>query len=235
MQKQIQTFQQKQALTMSHSMYQSISVLKMSNTEILEFVAKELECNPFIEDASTEVEYHHNDSDAQKTDSDNNANKSLYDSVLTTKKTHDNHIHDNFLSNIKQKKSLKEHVIEQINLTFDEHKEKLIAYYLLDSLSSTGYLTIDLHQACVQLKCKRKMLDNVLKQMKDFDPLGIFSQSLKEYLLLQLEDQGIKDPNLIALAKNIHLIAANHLKKLTCICNVSMNELLELIKRIKAL
>ena len=56
MSKQIQTFQQKQSLTMTTNMHQSISILQMSNIELAEFAVQELDKNPFIEDASISVE-----------------------------------------------------------------------------------------------------------------------------------------------------------------------------------
>ena len=56
MPKQIQTLQQKQTLTMTTSMHQSISILQMSNIELAEFAVQELNKNPFIEDASISVE-----------------------------------------------------------------------------------------------------------------------------------------------------------------------------------
>ena len=131
MPKQIQTLQQKQTLTMTTTMHQSISILQISNIELAEFAAQELDKNPFIEDASVSVE---------KQESSKDSKESLKDNTPSTQtSSHSGYSSQDYISNVASGKSLKEHIIEQINLSFEDQKDKLIANFLLDSLHGSGY------------------------------------------------------------------------------------------------
>jgi RNA polymerase sigma-54 factor len=225
MPKQIQTFQQKQSLTMTTTMHQSISIFQMSNMELAEFAAQELDKNPFIEDGNVTVESH------PKQESKKEASQQASISQPYAR----GYSSQDFLSNIASEKSLKEYITEQINLAFDDNKDKLIAHYLLDSLSSSGYLNVSLHEAATVLRCDEKIALSVLKKLQTFDPLGIFARNLRECLLIQLNDQENIDPSLLAMVQNIELIAEGNLKKLSKLCNVNIGNISALIKQIKLL
>lgn len=228
MPKQIQTLQQKQTLTMTTTIHQSISILQMSNIELAEFAAQELDKNPFIEDASVSVEKQEpgkNDTKAVSKD-----NTPSPPSV-----SHSGYSSQDYISNVASEKSLKEHIIEQINLSFEDQKDKLIANFLLDSLHGSGYLNISTKEAAEILKCEESVVENVLKKLQTFDPAGVFARDLKECLLIQLNDQEHVDQSLLTMVKNIDLIASGNLKKLSKLCNVNIANISNMIKQIKLL
>lgn len=228
MPKQIQTLQQKQTLTMTTSMHQSISILQMSNIELAEFAAQELNKNPFIEDASVSVENQKPKKEEVKT--------ALKDSLSMPQPTsYSGYSSQDYISNIASEKSLKEHIVEQINLSFEYQKDKLIAHFLLDSLNGSGYLKVSTKEAAEILKCEESLVKNVLKELQTFDPTGIFARDLKECLLIQLNDQEQVDQSLLTMVKNIDLIASGNLKKLSKLCNVNIVNISSMIKQIKLL
>ncbi len=227
MPKQIQTLQQKQTLTMTTTMHQSISILQMSNIELAEFAAQELDKNPFIEDASVSVE---------KQESSKDSKESLKDNTPSTQtSSHSGYSSQDYISNVASEKSLKEHIIEQINLSFEDQKDKLIANFLLDSLHGSGYLSISTKEAADILKCEQSVVEDILKTLQTFDPAGVFARDLKECLLIQLKDQEYVDQSLLTLVKNIDLIASGNLKKLSKLCNVNIANISNMIKQIKLL
>lgn len=226
MPKQIQTLQQKQTLTMTTTMHQSISILQMSNIELAEFAAQELDKNPFIEDDTVTIE---------ATSKKNEIKDKLSQSYTGPQTQSSGYSSQDFLSNIASEKSLKEHITEQINLTIEDPTDKLIAFYLLDSLQSSGYLNISLPEAATILKCKEEVIFKVLKKLQTFDPLGVFARDLKECLTIQLNDQEKVDHALLAMVQNIELIANGNLKKLSKLCNVHIGNISDLIKQIKSL
>ena len=128
MSKQIQTFQQKQSLTMTTNMHQSLSILQMSNLELAEFAAQELDKNPFIEDDSISVEKQEKQAETKE------EAKPLQSNAESQTYSGGSYSSQDYISNVASVKSLKEHILEQINLSFDDHKDKLIANFLLDSL-----------------------------------------------------------------------------------------------------
>ncbi|MDP4709057.1 MAG: RNA polymerase factor sigma-54 [Rickettsiaceae bacterium] len=225
MPKQIQTLQQKQSLTMTTTMHQSIAILQMSNMELAEFAAQELDKNPFIEDGNVTVDSNQN----------HGTKKEVSQQPATRQSYAGGYSSQDFLSNIASEKSLKEHITEQINLAFDDNKDKLIAHYLLDSLSSSGYLNVSLYETSKVLRCDEKIALGVLKKLQTFDPIGIFARNLRECLLIQLNDQENVDPSLLAMVQNIELIAEGNLKKLSKLCNVNIGNISALIKQIKLL
>lgn len=227
MPKQIQTLQQKQTLTMTTSMHQSISILQMSNIELAEFAAQELDKNPFIEDASVSVEKQESSKDSKDSLKDNTPN--------TQTSSHSGYSSQDYISNVASEKSLKEHIIEQINLSFEDQKDKLIANFLLDSLHGSGYLNISTKEAADILKCQQSVVEDILKTLQTFDPAGVFARDLKECLLIQLNDQEHVDQSLLTLVKNIDLIASGNLKKLSKLCNVNIANISNMIKQIKLL
>jgi RNA polymerase sigma-54 factor len=223
MTKQIQKFEQKQSLSMTTSMHQSINILQMSNLELSAFAAAELGKNPFIEDDSTPAETKTKNQDIQeKFTSNTSRNNNSYSS-------------QDFLENIVKEVTLKEHIIEQINISFDDNKHILIANYLLDYLQSNGYLNVDLNEVATNLKCDLIVVEEVLKTLQTFDPAGIFARNLKECLLLQLSEQPNVSQALLKMVQNIDLIASGNLKKLSKLCNVDISDLGNLIKQIKLL
>ena len=221
MPKQIQTLQQKQTLTMTTSMHQSLSILQMSNTDLVEFAAQELGKNPFIEDDNISVGNKEKNTQAQSKEHRNFGNN--------------NYSSQDFLSNIASKTSLRSHITEQINLSFDNHKTKLIAFFLLDSLQTNGYLGISVEEAAKILKCKEAIILQVLQTLQKFDPVGVFARNLQECLLIQLEEQGNVDPALLTMVKNISLIATGNLKKLSKLCDINIGNISDLVKQIKLL
>ncbi|MBN8511555.1 MAG: RNA polymerase factor sigma-54 [Rickettsiales bacterium] len=225
MPKQIQTLQQKQSLTMTTTMHQSISILQMSNIELAEFAAQELAKNPFIEDANVTVD------DDKSIKAPEISNFQQYSRISSNT----NYSSQDFLSNIASEKSLKEHITEQINLSFDDNKDKLIAHFLLDSLHSNGYLGITTSEAAKILKCSEEIVIKILEVLQTFDPAGIFARNLRECLLIQLYDQENVDPSLLIMVKNIDLIASGDFKKLSKLCNVNIGNIGDLVKQVKLL
>ena len=221
MSKLVQQGELKQTLKITASMQQSINMLQMSSLELNNFSAQELARNPFLEEDNISdekaAEGHHpaaipNFAPKSNADSDNN-----------------------FLENIAVEKSLKEHLNEQIDIEIDDHRERLIAYYLLDSLQNNGYLKFDPDEVVTILKCSKTIINKVLAKLQTFDPPGIFARDLKECLTIQLNDKGFSNKKLLCLIDNLDLLANGELKKLTQICEVSIEELKNMVAEIKKL
>ncbi len=227
MTKQVQVLVQKQSLNLTASMRKSLSILQMSSIELQKVALDELEKNPFVEDSNVLV------------GEEESTNKSLYDkgrvigsySNYSSSKSNDY----NFLLNISTKKNLKDYIMEQINLVFNDNKLKLIAFYLLDSLQSNGYLNIDLSEVAKNLKCPKHIVEKVLKKLHNFEPSGVFARSLVECLLIQLKEKNLINKSFIKLVNNMDLIANGEIAKLIKLCNVDKDYLMFMIKQVRLL
>ena len=244
MSKQIQTINQRQSLAMTAGMHQSISVLQMSNIELAEFARKELDKNPFLEDATISIDakgaigsnaLSGKDYPSTNHREDRQLNLGSTNAQSFTGSHSDGYSSQDQLSNIAEKKTLKTHVLEQINLTFEDRKEILIAHYLLDYLQPSGYLSVSLQEVSENFQCHIDMVQHVLTKLQKFDPVGIFARNLKECLKIQLKENGAKDQSLIDIVNNLDLLAKGDLKKLSKITQVNINNLGHIIKQIKLL
>jgi len=220
MTKLIQQSEIRQSLKITPTMQQSIKMLQMSSIELNNFVSEELATNLFLEDDNISEEKLKPKSEDNFTDYQaSSRNDSNYD----------------FFANIETIKTLRDHIIEQINIEIEDHKEKLIAYHLLDGLQSNGYLDSNVNEVQIALKCSETLIEIVLRKLQNFDPIGIFSRNLKECLKIQLSIKNLLDKAMITLLDNLELLANGDLKRLTKICDVDNDKLKNMIEEIQKL
>ncbi|MCG9513464.1 RNA polymerase factor sigma-54 [Acinetobacter pittii] len=124
--------------------------------------------------------------------------------------------------------SLKEHILEQVNLLHFSKIDQLIAYCIVDALDDKGFLDAEIEEiilAAQQLLNEMDIEEEieedevlvVLKYIQRLDPLGIGSRNLAECLKVQLEFLP-KDVEYLSEAKSLlqyyELLIANDLNKL---------------------
>ncbi|WP_114377189.1 RNA polymerase factor sigma-54 [Elioraea thermophila] len=134
-----------------------------------------------------------------------------------------------------QRRSLREHLAEQLRLTFDDATDRLIGACLIAGLDGAGRLVLDLDGLATRLACPRERIEAVLARMQRFDPPGVFARSLRECLEIQLRELNRYDPAMAALLDNLDLLAKRDLKRLREVCGVDAEDLAEMIAEIKRL
>lgn len=142
--------------------------------------------------------------------------------------------------NYSGEKTLKEHLLEQINLDFTENAEKIIASYLLEMLDGKGYLASEnldkeIEIIAKKLDCAVSEINQVIQKLQKLDPPGVFARNLEECLRIQLKENNRLDPLIEVLLSNLPLLAKGEVQKLKKLCNVSDEELSEMIDEIKSL
>ena len=155
----------KQSLLMTPQLKQAINLLQMSNNELSEYLAEELEKNPLLEtedETFDRVDLKETPKEKSETEENNynEDNKEVpldidyeyADSDLSLSswqersynKNFDNIGGENILEQtIADKISFKDYIIEQINLAFINNADRIIAVNLLDMLDASGYLVGD--------------------------------------------------------------------------------------------
>jgi RNA polymerase sigma-54 factor len=131
--------------------------------------------------------------------------------------------------------TLRDHLIEQLNVDISDPVDRIIALHLIDMLDEAGYLTGDLAQVAALLGCPDERVAATLARLQRFDPAGIFARNLAECLSLQLVDRNRFDPAMAALVANLPMLAARDFPGLLGICGVDADDLKEMIAEIKAL
>lgn len=117
------------------------------------------------------------------------------------------------LENVKEcKKSLRDFLIDQINLIELPEIEVKIAQALVDSLDGNGYIKNyeEIKQKLIEkLKVDADEIDETLITLQTLEPEGVFARDLKECLLIQVNEYGFDS---IELQEIIGKAIKNHLE-----------------------
>ena len=90
-------------------------------------------------------------------------------------------------------RTLYDHLFEQLGFTKLDEEEIEIGAYIIGNIDDSGFLKLDVETIANELKKEPEAVTKVLDTIKKFDPPGVGSLDLRECLLCQLEDQGLKD------------------------------------------
>lgn len=251
-----------QQLVMTPQLRQAIKLLQSSNVEVTAFVEEELERNPLLErderpepgpdagrgtdplpappeapDAAAAAS-----SDALPSDSaapldaewDN-----VYDSGTPPVGRGGRSDFDEDLSGIDAmaapEKNLREHIGEQVRLTFDTPRDRMIAANLLALVDPAGRLAIPDATIAAALGCEADVVTAVRRQMQRFDPVGMFCTDLRECLMVQLQDRNRFDPAMAALLDNLDMLARRDLRGLQAVCGVDAEDMAEMVAELRRL
>ncbi len=116
--------------------------------------------------------------------------------------------------------TLKDYLLEQVQVDFVDPEQKFIAAYLIDLLDESGYLREAIAEIPEILGCDAAQVEATLEQLRACDPAGVFAVDLKDCLRLQLQHKGLLDAPMEALLDNLALMAEANMKKLARLCGV---------------
>lgn len=125
----------------------------------------------------------------------------VYDdfSPSTKSNSDDDELQDHLRANQHSATSLREHLMEQLDLAPLNDVDLQIASNLVDAVNDDGYLEdwADISERlCAELKVKPTRVEAVLARVQDFDPPGIAARDLGECLSLQLRQLAPDTPGL---------------------------------------
>jgi RNA polymerase sigma-54 factor len=230
-------------------MQKSLRILQMTSQEVQDILTIELNDNPFLEileepsqtlDSETKEKSETEDyesTESNETDIvdgnmlDKSEEEYLHYERVTTREDFDN----NFDQVAGEKKTLRDILIEQINLTITTPKHRVMAVYITDLLDSNAYLKEPIEAISSQLKCTTEEIEEVLRLLHSFEPAGAYARDLSECLTIQLKDKGIFNDKYRTLVANLELIAAREIKKLARLCKTEVEIIYDMIEVIKSL
>jgi len=222
---------QQQKLLMTPELHQAIAILQMSTLELTDYIQRELEENPFLEekedpvDDKDSIDYfklqewvdYYNSRELNLANKDNGEDRSV----------------ENFLV---RRPSLYEHLEFQMRLESKKPDDMLIGNYLIGSIDGNGYLNVDLAEVAGKIKVSRKRVEEVLKVIQSFHPYGVGARNLAECLLLQLKHYG-KENELatIIIEKHLSDLARGNLNKIAQSLSVPVCKIQEICDLIRTL
>jgi RNA polymerase sigma-54 factor len=167
-----------------------------------------METNPFLEVAEKKKE-EGKEEKAKDDDIDWQEVVEKYDDISYKSYSKISEQKETFESYTSKKMSLKTHLLNQLGLTFSKDWEKEIGEQIIESLDKKGYLISTVEYIAKQLGYSEEKVEEVLKVIQKFDPVGIASRNLKECLKIQLEEKGIID-------KKVYMVVEQHIDNLAC-------------------
>ena len=213
---------QSQRISINFQMQESLQILQLSYAEMIEKINKELEQNPLLEPES-------------------NRDKKEYNADSYFKKGKDNSKSEIIEKTLEQKKNLRDHINEQINIDIKNSEEKLIALKFLERIDNNGYIKEDdVGKVFEKLQTQhynitKGLVEKTLKKIQEFDPPGIFARNLSECIEIQLKLKKLFNSKYHFLVRNLELLAKNDIGVLCKKTRLKKDELLRMIKNIKSL
>jgi RNA polymerase sigma-54 factor len=242
-----------QQLIMTPQLQQAIKLLQLSRLELLETLTQEIEANPVLEDlaaeetdylpgeregqeAPTEVEAPTGEVDLsegalgalQELDWDNYLNE--YSAPHRDAGTEDRELpsYENILT---RKVSLPEHLIWQLSLAVLSPDEQKIGTEVIGNLDRNGYLIASLEEIAVATGTEPEQVEQVLKAIQEFDPLGVAARDLKECLLIQIRHLGERVPWVEEIIQqHIHLLETKNYPALARILQAPLEEIYQAVR-----
>ena len=250
-------------LSLTPQLQQAIRLLQLSSLELEQEIQIQLDSNPLLEkiednnsiESLNSVEANENKDLTSELNADHLPNDLPVDTEWDDIYTHQSTAlatpeYEEREDNRQIHLSLKEHILEQVNLLHFSRVDKLIAYCIVDSLDDKGFLDADLTDILIAVNQLLREVDNdedveedevivVLKHIQRLEPIGVGSRSLAECLQIQLETIKDKTP-FLAEAKQLlnyyELLISNDLNKLLKQTGLSKEQLtiaIELLKTLK--
>jgi RNA polymerase sigma-54 factor len=131
--------------------------------------------------------------------------------------------------------TLREHLSEQLRLSFNDDRDRLIGAYLIALLEPTGRLSAAPEALAQALGCDVAVVESVRTRMMRFDPTGMFARDLRECLAVQLQEKNRYDPAMAALLDNLEMLARRDTRGLMAVCGVDQADITDMIAELRRL
>jgi RNA polymerase sigma-54 factor len=256
---------QGQSLVMTPQLLQSIRLLQLSQLELDQFIAAEIEKNPLLKredgaEAVADADYwlpKSETGEAPATDG-STISTELDTSITALSEKLDAPLDNVFPDAIMaeparlqrgetfsggdeieetraESVTLKAYLNGQIALLRLSNEERPIASTLTDALDDNGYLSATLAEIAEAFVVPVNAVANLLVRLQTLEPAGAYARNLAECLALQLKAKDRFDPAMQALLDNLPLLAKRDFASLQPICGVDSADLLDMLAEIKRL
>jgi RNA polymerase sigma-54 factor len=131
--------------------------------------------------------------------------------------------------------SLAEHVETQAAYLLDDPRDRVIARFLADELTDSGYLGVDPAEIAAQLGTSLEAVERVLALLQTLDPPGLFARDVRECLMLQLQDRDRFDPMMAKLLDHLDLVAAHDFTALCRVVGCDREDLADMLAELRTL
>jgi len=202
-----QFHQQKQSLSITSQVIQSIRLLQLGNHELEDFLREQADDNPLVTVSVGASDGQSQDSAARAPAQDCGGSPSGAPRLPATGAAADIPSPDQYLE----------------------------ARDIVDSLDSDGYFRRDPEEMAELMGVPVTRVQAALEAVQKCEPTGVAARDLAECLSLQLAERGALTVPMRALLDNLDLIGAYKIEALARICGVDTNSVMDLVRQIREL
>lgn len=231
------TLEQAQKLIMTPELRQAIQLLQFTSQELNQYIEQQIQVNPLLEiGSSAESEVNIDDFKEKFEEIDWKEYLGQYDDISYSYSNYSEKneiVFDNFITS---QTSLKEQLLFQLNMTIYDKELKSIGEIIIESIDKNGYLNTTVEEIANQLSVDVERVEEVLKVIQNFDPVGVGARNLKECLLVQLKYKGIDNENVYKVVDHyLEDLAQNRLHKISKELDTTLKEVQWISDLIKSL
>ncbi len=201
---------QSQSLVMTPQLQQAIKLLQMSNLELADYLATEVERNPLLEIAPPPGGG--TPGGGARTDHEGS-----------------------YLDTLAAEVTLYSHLREQIGAMRAPTAVVEAAHLLADELEEDGYLRVALAEVVARHRLRPADAVAGLRLVQACEPPGVGARDLRECLALQLAERDRLDPAMQAMLDNLPLLARGRRAELSACCGVEAEDIADMLAEIRAL
>jgi len=215
-----------QTLIMTQKLQQAIKLLQLSRMELVGEIHQALETNPVLEEAQfdekepAEIEEPElappslaaDTRPAPETDGGGadgatgpGADEWNWDSFLqdrmmpTSFREYEEREAPPFENLNAQKTTLKSHLFWQLRMAELDEEGERIGSFIIGNLDTDGYLRATAAEIAAEAGVTEARVEEVLKIIQSFDPIGVAARDLRECLLVQVKASELQDPLVISI------------------------------------
>jgi RNA polymerase sigma-54 factor len=206
-----------QQLVITPQLQQAIRLLQLTRLELVDLISQEMKENPLLEEVEEGREYAEvEESLTEKGEGEAPAEAEKTREVKGEGEGGDEFDWENYLENynlstvyrqsapdgeekpsfenfLTKRTTLIDHLSWQLQLSYFTEEEHKVGAYILGNLDEDGYLKVSLEDICSEMHFPQEKVEEVLRRIQQFDPVGVAARDLKECLLIQLEQLSVRD------------------------------------------
>ncbi len=244
-----------QQLIMTPQLQQAIKLLQLSRLELLETIHQELETNPVLEDQAL-GEMEQEALEPEEKEDEELAPVDIPDVTVETP-PQDQVDWESYLSEyntswaetqyeerelpqfeniVSSKTNLYSHLTWQLNMSHLEDRQRELGIHIIGNINEDGYLEVSVEELAKSSGYSVEEVEEVLRLIQEFDPVGVGARDTRECLLIQIKFQNLEGTLVEKIVKN-HIQDLEHKRydKIAKALNVNMEEIQRAVSVIQAL
>jgi RNA polymerase sigma-54 factor len=200
-----------QKLIMTPSLQQAIKLLQLSKLELQEVLNQEMLENPLLEELSEENKNEQAEAETaeakteeeakpEQTEEKDSFDEIDYDAYFQdyieygyNPRMHEDHDEFPIENTLTRPPDLADHLTWQMSMSDAAPRIKEIATYLIGNIDEDGYLRVTEEEISSSGGYSSEEVDEAIRLLQSFDPIGVGARDLRECLLLQLRHLEIEN------------------------------------------